>query len=255
MLAMEIAMQQLQVNANNFNCLLKNEWIERLRVLPGSSEAYLYNRKMTKKTVIKYFRKSICQVIPLHYERSSELLGLAVNEYVLRPESMSRKKNLTADCYKGTEYGYVLPDGLTDMAKCYFNFPMVLSLPHFFGFEDAPWNTRLVSFSCGNKVSSYIWQYRIIFKWKTHGLYFQWASSLLPSHCRTFSSHVWWTVIVYLFSKYVFFYHWTEYRLNILVALGLDRSTSYGSPMFSQMKDRFYHENVANSNFFLWYIF
>lgn len=100
---------------------------------------------MTNETVINYFRKSICQVIPLHYERSSELLGLKVNEYVLRPESMKRKANLTADCYKGSEEdAYVLPDGLTDMSKCYFNFPMVLSLPHFYGFENASWNDRLV---------------------------------------------------------------------------------------------------------------
>lgn len=112
---------------------------------------------MTNETVIKYFRKCICQVIPLHYESTTELLGLKVNEYVLRPESMKRKANLSADCFRGPDDYEILPDGLTDMSKCYFNFPMVLSLPHFFGFENASWNDRLVScekvlFGCHNDV-------------------------------------------------------------------------------------------------------
>lgn len=115
--------------------------------IKGSNEAYLYNKKMDNETIIKYFRKSICQVVPLHYERSSELHGLSVNEYVLKGDSLRRKANLTADCYKGQAENEVLPDGLTDMSKCYFDFPMVLSLPHFFEFEDAPWNDRLVRIS------------------------------------------------------------------------------------------------------------
>lgn len=99
---------------------------------------------MTNETVINYFRKSVCQNIPLHYERSGELMGLKVHEYVLRPESLRRKANLTADCFKGPDADALLPDGLTDMSRCYFNFPMVLSLPHFLGAEDGAWNDRLV---------------------------------------------------------------------------------------------------------------
>lgn len=100
---------------------------------------------MNNETVIKYFRKSICQVIPLHYEKASVMNGLAVNEFVLHPESMNRKKNLTADCVKGSDGEDIIPDGLTDISKCYFNFPMVLSLPHFYGFENGSWMRRLVS--------------------------------------------------------------------------------------------------------------
>lgn len=71
-------------------------------------------------------------------------MGLKVHEFVLRPESLRRKANLTADCFKGPDADAHLPDGLTDMSRCYFNFPMVLSLPHFIGAEDGAWNDRLV---------------------------------------------------------------------------------------------------------------
>lgn len=99
---------------------------------------------MNNETVIQYFRRSICQVIPLHYEKSSRLNGLAVNEYILHPESLNRKANLSADCVKGSEDDDPIPDGLTDISKCYYNFPMVLSLPHFYGFENGAWMKRLV---------------------------------------------------------------------------------------------------------------
>lgn len=104
----------------------------------------MFPRHMTNETVIRYFRKSVCQVLPLHYNKSSEMLGLKVNEYILRPESMCRKANLSEDCYKGQDPDDILPDGLMDLSKCYFNFPMVLSLPHFIGFENGSWNNRLV---------------------------------------------------------------------------------------------------------------
>lgn len=99
---------------------------------------------MTNETVINYFRKSICQVIPLTYNKATELHGLKVFEYELLPKVLKRKENLTTDCTRGQEE--ILPDGLSDMSRCYYNFPMVLSLPHFYGFENGTWLKRLVGF-------------------------------------------------------------------------------------------------------------
>lgn len=70
-----------------------------------------------------------------------------MNEYVLHPSSLNRKENLTADCVKGSDEDPI-PDGLMDISKCYFNFPMVLSLPHFYGFENGSWMNRLVKKLC-----------------------------------------------------------------------------------------------------------
>lgn len=111
--------------------------------LVGSTEGILYPKMMTNASVINYYRSSICRVIPLYYNSTTEMRGMKVLEFVLPPSAMNRNKNLSADCSKGDDPDDYLPDGLSDLSKCYYNFPMVLSLPHFYGFEDSPWMSRL----------------------------------------------------------------------------------------------------------------
>lgn len=98
---------------------------------------------MTNETVLKYFRKSICKVVYLNYQGETELQGLKALKFVDNPESYKTwKADGSRDCFSGPE-DHILPDGLTDLSKCYYNFPMVMSPPHFLGFENASYARRV----------------------------------------------------------------------------------------------------------------
>lgn len=85
-------------------------------------------------------------MIPLYFDGLNEVQGMEVFEYALRPaEVYKRKANLSEDCGKGSDPYHILPDGLADLSKCYYGFPMVLSAPHFFGFENQSYAQRVVS--------------------------------------------------------------------------------------------------------------
>ncbi|KAM3956252.1 scavenger receptor class B member 1 [Aphomia sociella] len=94
----------------------------------GSSEGVMYRQHLTKEDVIVYWRKTVCKVMPLYFD--SELLvdNVPVYRYNLSETVFERVTNGT-DCYD-TEPP--LPAGLSDSSKCYFNFPMVVSYPHFY---------------------------------------------------------------------------------------------------------------------------
>lgn len=110
--------------------------------LTGATEGLFYPKNLNDETVINYYRRTICRTLPLHYNSTTEKQGMKVLEYVLRPESFARLENKSADCTNG-KYEFDIPDGMSDLSKCYFNFPMVLSLPHFYGHNNGKWVERL----------------------------------------------------------------------------------------------------------------
>lgn len=75
-----------------------------------------YPQYLTKQTILWYWRKTLCRIAPLHFEQEIQKGPLKGYKYVLRDNVFDRFENKTADCYKGAN----LPDGLTDVSKCFF---------------------------------------------------------------------------------------------------------------------------------------
>ncbi|XP_059057207.1 scavenger receptor class B member 1-like [Achroia grisella] len=94
----------------------------------GSSEGVMYRQHLTKKDVVLYWRKTVCKLMPLYFDREMLVDNVPVYRYNLSEIVFERITNGT-DCYD-TEPS--LPPGLSDGSKCYFNFPMVVSYPHFY---------------------------------------------------------------------------------------------------------------------------
>ncbi|RVE54417.1 hypothetical protein evm_000902 [Chilo suppressalis] len=94
----------------------------------GSTEGVMYHQRLTKEDVVLYWRKTVCKVMPLYFDDEMVIDGVPVYRYNLSESVFDRVINST-DCYD-TEPS--LPKGLSDGSKCYYNFPMVVSYPHFY---------------------------------------------------------------------------------------------------------------------------
>jgi hypothetical protein len=84
--------------------------------IQGSTEGALFPQMSTKETVVWYWRKTLCRSVPLYFDEEIQWGNLKAFKYVLRENSYDRFENKSADCYKGHD----LPDGLTDVSKCFF---------------------------------------------------------------------------------------------------------------------------------------
>jgi hypothetical protein len=84
--------------------------------LEGSTEGAIYSQPVRKNSTILYWRKSLCRVVPLYFDEEVDWDRLKSYKFVLREDVFDRFENESLDCYKGSN----LPDGLTDVSKCYF---------------------------------------------------------------------------------------------------------------------------------------
>lgn len=84
----------------------------------NASEGALYNSQLTHDSVLWYWRKALCRKAPLHFTQEVQKGWLRAYEYVLRPNVYDRFNDTEKDCYKG--FMQTLPDGLTDVSKCYY---------------------------------------------------------------------------------------------------------------------------------------
>lgn len=82
----------------------------------GSSEGALFPQLIQKDSVLWYFRRTLCRAAPLYYDSELQLGKLKAYKFILRDDVYDRFENRTADCYKGSD----LPDGLSDVSKCFF---------------------------------------------------------------------------------------------------------------------------------------
>lgn len=82
----------------------------------GSSEGAIYRQMIAKTDVLRYWRKSLCRPVDLYFEGEVQVGALKGYKFIQRQDSYDRFANKSADCYKGDD----LPDGLTDVSKCYF---------------------------------------------------------------------------------------------------------------------------------------
>lgn len=85
--------------------------------IDGSTEGALYPQLIAEDTVLRYFRKSLCRPVPLNFDSEVQWGDLKAFKFILRDDVFDRFENRTADCYRGSN----LPDGLSDLSKCYFS--------------------------------------------------------------------------------------------------------------------------------------
>lgn len=88
----------------------------------GSTEGVFYGQRMTPadKEVV-YWRRTLCRTVPLFYVGDTQVGQLHAQRYLLPNNTYDRCKDPKADCYKGGEGGIArLPDGLSDLSKCFF---------------------------------------------------------------------------------------------------------------------------------------
>ncbi|XP_052133694.1 scavenger receptor class B member 1-like [Frankliniella occidentalis] len=99
----------------------------------GSTEGVSYHQGVLADDELRYFRKTLCRVTPLYFAREEERLGMRALRFELPDDVYDRPANATpeTDCYT-RPYQKPLPSGLTDLAPCYYNFPVAASMPHFY---------------------------------------------------------------------------------------------------------------------------
>lgn len=87
----------------------------------NSTEGVVYGQHITKDTVLHFWRRSMCRTVPLHFERTIRMGHLDGYKFLLGANVYDRfDENSTAeDCYRGNGYT-ALPDGLSDLSKCYY---------------------------------------------------------------------------------------------------------------------------------------
>ncbi|XP_039752007.1 lysosome membrane protein 2-like [Pararge aegeria] len=94
----------------------------------GATEGVMYHQHLSKNDVLYCWRKTVCKLMPLYFDKEITLEGVPLYRYNLSENVFDRVKNST-DCYAMEN---TLPDGISDASKCFYDFPMVASYPHFY---------------------------------------------------------------------------------------------------------------------------
>lgn len=95
-----------------------------------ATEGVLYHQDISKEQDLHFFRKTLCRVTPIVYEKEIVEKGMTAYRYTLPLDTFNRPKNGSPDCYTlpGSKPH---PDGLSDVSPCFHGIPMVASFPHF----------------------------------------------------------------------------------------------------------------------------
>ncbi|XP_060858229.1 scavenger receptor class B member 1-like isoform X1 [Metopolophium dirhodum] len=104
--------------------------------LNASSEGLLFPRHLTKDMNFPIYRKAFCRTLPLTYSSTSDMpIGYpSVYLYKFLPEVFNSSLD-DNKCYCPQEG--CLPAGLSDISPCYYNIPVAVSFPHFYGGDPA----------------------------------------------------------------------------------------------------------------------
>ncbi|XP_023946681.2 lysosome membrane protein 2 [Bicyclus anynana] len=96
--------------------------------ITGATEGVMYHQHLSKSDVLYYLRKTVCKLVTLYFDEEVTVDGVPLYRYNLSESAFDRVKNGT-DCYSMDN---TLPDGISDTSKCFYDFPMVASYPHFY---------------------------------------------------------------------------------------------------------------------------
>ncbi len=93
----------------------------------------MYRQRITKSSVLTFWRKALCRTVSLYFQKEIQMDGILAYKYILHPDMYDRKPKNETDCYRGAIVE--LPNGLTDVSKCYFSKSLVLYIFNFvFGY-------------------------------------------------------------------------------------------------------------------------
>ncbi|XP_063700813.1 lysosome membrane protein 2-like [Culicoides brevitarsis] len=106
-----------------------------------ATEGAIYPQRLTKNSTLFYWRKTLCRPATLFFEEEVQKGPLLGYKYVLRNDVYDHPDD-KEDCYRGKN----LPDGLSDLQKCFHNFPVAASKPHFYG-RNGSWMEKLSGLS------------------------------------------------------------------------------------------------------------
>ncbi|GFG34115.1 hypothetical protein Cfor_05571, partial [Coptotermes formosanus] len=101
-----------------------------------ATEGVLYHQQISKDENLHFFRKTLCRVAPLIYEKEVVEQGVPAYRFNVPYDTFDRPKDGSTDCYTlpGSKPH---PDGLSEISQCFYGVPMVVSFPHFLGVDPA----------------------------------------------------------------------------------------------------------------------
>ncbi|KAL3270704.1 hypothetical protein HHI36_021232 [Cryptolaemus montrouzieri] len=100
----------------------------------NSTEGVAYPQYLTKNSSLRYWRKTMCKVTTLYFDSEQEWkYGINSYKFWLPNNTFDRTQPEEKDCYRSES---ALPNGLSDISKCYFDIPVATSFPHFLYFPD-----------------------------------------------------------------------------------------------------------------------
>ncbi|XP_050315561.1 uncharacterized protein LOC126750100 [Anthonomus grandis grandis] len=95
----------------------------------NSSEGVGYPQMITKETNLTYWRRTLCKLADIRYQRDDRKYGINAYRFQFVPWAFNRTEwEGNKDCFAGKP---ALPDGISDVSACYWNFPIAASFPHY----------------------------------------------------------------------------------------------------------------------------
>ncbi|XP_025421899.1 scavenger receptor class B member 1-like isoform X2 [Sipha flava] len=109
----------------------KNDESADTPTLEKATEGILFPRHLTPDMNFPIYRKAFCRTLPLTYDSTGKMPdGYPVYLYKFQPEVFN--SSLEDNHYYCPKDG-CLPSGLSDISPCYYNIPVAVSFPHFYG--------------------------------------------------------------------------------------------------------------------------
>ncbi|XP_069684505.1 scavenger receptor class B member 1-like [Periplaneta americana] len=100
-----------------------------------ATEGMLYHQNIARTDDLHFFRKTLCRVTPVKYEKDVVKDGLQAYRYIVPHDTFHRPKNGEKDCYTlpGRKPH---PNGMSEISPCLYGFPLAISFPHFFAADE-----------------------------------------------------------------------------------------------------------------------
>ncbi|XP_068621730.1 scavenger receptor class B member 1-like [Battus philenor] len=100
-----------------------------------ASDGTKFKGGVSRNQTILFYRKSLCRAAPLIPVAEGIKNGLRGYMYTFPEHMLDNGKNIKENkCF--CRQGKCLPEGLIDVADCYYSFPIALSYPHFYKGDD-----------------------------------------------------------------------------------------------------------------------
>ncbi|XP_050425880.1 scavenger receptor class B member 1-like isoform X2 [Adelges cooleyi] len=130
---------QRSYSIDNFNgSPILPQWVDKNHpdepnkcTLEEAMEGVVFPRHLTPDMHFPMYRKAFCRTLPLKYTSAGDTKnGYPVHFYKFPMDAFNSSLEQNK-CY--CQDGDCLPAGLSDLSPCYYNIPVAVSFPHFYG--------------------------------------------------------------------------------------------------------------------------